>query len=172
MGYAWFVAQALAGLEATAIYNLSRAGITAYSPTIADRQARYFPGYVFVELEGVFEAGIVNRTRGVHKMLPIHASEPLPLPPGFVEELRERVAAKSFDDVAERSLLRRFAEGDEVVTSSGLAGRFVKYHKDSGEILAALLGRENRIRIPLDRLSPVGNPSSRGARRVGELIAA
>lgn len=172
MGYAWYVAQALAGLEATAIYHLTRAGLSAYSPTVADRQARYFPGYVFVELESPDEAGVVNRTRGIHKMLPVHAVDPLPLPYGFVEDLRGKIAAKAFDDATGRELLRKYAPGDEVLTSSGVSGRFVCYHKESGIIIAALLGRKNTLTIPLHRLSPAENSFGRGARRVGDLVAA
>ena len=160
--FRWYVAAALAGLEATAIYHLSRAGITAYSPTLVDRVARYFPGYVFVELEGPWEAGIVNRTRGIHRMLPIHLDTPLALPVGFVEEFREKVAADGLRGDDEGAFLKRFVPGIDEVSAVGNYplrdghGRFLRYRKGAGIVLGYLLGREVEVPIPLHQLEVVG----------------
>ena len=165
--YRWYVAAALAGLEATAIYHLSRAGIAGYAPTLADRAARYFPGYVFVELEGPWEAGAVNRTRGIHRMLPIHADSPLALPTGFVEEFREKVAADGLKGDDEGAFLRRFVPGIDEVSAVGNYplrdghGRFLRYRKGAGIVLGYLLGREVEIPIPLHKLEVVGKGQAR-----------
>jgi len=163
--YRWYVAQALPGLEATAIYHLSREGITAYAPVISkDRAARLFPGYVFVELETPDEAGLVNRTRGIHKVLPIHTLAPLALPRGFVEDLRESLARGDFSEKSEDELMRRYAPGDDVMPTNGpfrdLRGRFLRYSKGCGIVLTYLLGKEHELKIPLKSLAPVPNVTS------------
>lgn len=186
VGYRWFVAQALAGLEATAIYHLTRAGITAFSPVVASlfegrpTKLRLFPGYVFVELEAPGEAGIVNRTRGIYRVLPIHARDPdtlpLALPIGFVEELREKISGGSFDESAEASLLRKFIPDQEVTILFGPfaehRGKFLRYQKGAGVVLTALLGRDFELKVPLHHLSPAGKSYGRGARRVEQYEAA
>lgn len=166
--YRWYVAQALPGLESTAIYHLKREGVVGFAPAVSrDKQCRIFPGYVFVELEDPDEAGIVNRTRGIHKMLPIHANTPLALPVGFIEELRDRLARGSFDEDSQDALLQRFIPGEEV-SACGMYplrdghGRFIRYHKGAGIVLGYLLGREIEVRIPLHQLSPTDVPSDRG----------
>lgn len=166
--FRWYVAQALPGLESTAIHHLSREGVSAWAPVATkDRQLRLFPGYVFVELESPSEAGIVNRTRGIRKMLPIHCDSPLPLPRGFVEDLRARMASGEFEEQSADEFLRRFVPGETVSISSGafsgLDAKFMRYSKGSGVLLMALLGREHEVRIPLQALAPAGN-AGRAAR--------
>ena len=172
MDYRWYAAQALAGLEATAIYYLSRAGISAFSPTIGgNHPLRLFPGYIFVELEHFTEAGEVNRTRGIRKLLPVHARDPLPLPFGFVEGLRERIARRDFDESAAEEEVYRFLPKDEVLLKTGPfqdhRGRFVRYRKGAGVVILTLLGGEREVERPLRELAPVlafqAGPDSRSA---------
>lgn len=171
MNYRWYVAQALAGLEATAIYHLSREGISAFSPTITieKRPIRLFAGYVFVELEGPHEAGRVNRQRGVHKLLPIRTRranegpvDPLPLPVGFVEAVRDRIANKGFESEIEETVVR-FVPQQEVFIRNGPfrdhRGRFLRYSKGSGVVLTYLLGKEHELKIPARDLAPALAPS-------------
>ena len=168
MDYRWYVAQALAGLESTAIYHLSREGITAFSPRlIADdgRSVRLFPTYVFVELEGPHEAGRVNRQRGVHKLLPIRGKAragddppvPLPLPVDFVEGLRERIARKDFREGGFQESVMKFVPQEEVFIRNGpfrdFRGRFLRYSKGSAVVLTYLLGREHELKIPTRDIS-------------------
>lgn len=175
--FRWYVAAALAGLEATAIYHLSRAGIVAFSPTFFDRsgvvhrQVKLFPGYVFVELSApdqrfvaefrVAEAGIVRRTRGIHSLLPVHNLAPDPLPVGFVEDLRARMATGDFDASAALSVVRRYGTGDVVPIESGpwagFDGEMVKYRKGSLVVLLALLGAKREVTIPSHQVAGGGS---------------
>lgn len=154
MDYRWYVAAALAGLEATAIYHLSRAGITAFSPSIGVGVSlrRLFPGYVFVELESVEEAGVVNRQRGIHRMLPVHANEPLALPRGFVEDLRGGLARGDFDAKACGEIVRKYCAGEAVPivagAYSGHYGEMVRYRKGSLIVLLSLFGGQREVPIP------------------------
>ena len=172
--YRWYAAQALAGLESTAIHHLSREGITAWSPQPEpNRPGRLFPGYVFVELETPDDAGVVNRTRGVHKLLPVHASTPLPLPHRFVENLRALIEQGSFTDRAVAETVYKFVEHDEIVIDGGPwdghTGEFLRYHKNCSIVLLACFGSKRELPIPRDvRLLPSG----RGTRSVGDLVAA
>lgn len=168
--FLWYVAQALPGLEATAVYHLTREGITAFAPAIVKKlvngkpgSARIFPGYVFVELESADESGVVNRTRGIHKLLPIHANAPLPLPTCFVDDLRARMAGGAFDEDSQDALVRKFVP-EQIVTWGGpLAGacpknggKFLRYHKGAGVVLGYLLGREIEMPIPLHQIAVAG----------------
>jgi transcription antitermination factor NusG len=153
MGYRWYVAQALAGLEATAIYHLSREGVTAFSPTLAsNRQARLFPGYVFVELASPDEAGVVNRTRGIHKVLPVHSNNPLALPDGFVDELRGKISNGAFDEADCLRVIHKYIPGESVPivagSFAGWCGEMVRYHKGSMIVLLALFGNKREVIVP------------------------
>lgn len=186
--FRWYVAAALSGLEATAIYHLSRAGISAFSPTFLDkggfphRQVKLFPGYVFVELSApdprlltefrVAEAGVVRRTRGIHAMLPIHSLAPDPLPVGFVEDLRSRMASGDFDANAALSAVRRYGLGDVVPIESGpwagFDGEMVKYRKGSLVLLLALLGAKRAVEIPCHQVAG-GGPDNKNKRPTASL---
>lgn len=182
--FRWYVAAVLAGLEATAGYHLSRAGIAAFSPTFVDRtsgflrQVKLFPGYLFVELgapdRGVLEdfavegAGEVRRTRGVHALLPVYARCPDPLPVGFVEDLRARMAAGDFDANAAAEVVRRYASGDAVPIESGpwagWTGEMVKYRKGSLVVLLALLGAKREVTIPSHQVAGGGSDKAKNNR--------
>lgn len=177
----WYVAQALAGLESTAVHHLSRNPdiVDAYAPAAADRKARYFPGYVFVQLSDPAYAGAVNRTRGVHKLLPIHAASPLSIrspkfgQPHFVDALRAAIDAGAFAEKRIVETVYNFLENDEVLIDGGPwdghSGQFLRYHKSCAIVLLACFGSKRELPIPRDvRLLPSG----RGARRVGDLVAA
>ncbi len=149
-----YVAQTLAGLGASAERYLGRAGFKVF------RSGRLFPGYIFVEgIEAAASAAVVNRTRGVLKLLPKHADSPLPLPLGFVADLRWRLAEGDLSERAEEELLRRWLEGDCVVAMTGpfrdKRGRFLHYTKDCAVVLGYLLGREVRYKVPLTELCAV-----------------
>jgi transcription antitermination factor NusG len=158
--YRWYVGPTVPGLEATALYHLKREGIVGFSPTERGlNPRRLYPGYVFVELESADEASIVNRIRGMRKLLPVHLGSPLPLPKGFVENLREIAASPDFSvDEAEENL-RRFAPGIDEVSATGNwplrdgQGKFLRYRKGSGVVLGYLLGREIEVTIPLHQLA-------------------
>jgi transcription antitermination factor NusG len=182
--YRWYVAAALAGLEATASYHLSRAGIAAFSPTGVDktgaihRQVKLFPGYVFVELSApdyevidefrVAEAWVVRRTRGIHSMLPTHAKAPTALPVGFVEDLRVRMSAGDFDANAASDVVRRYAPGEAVPIDSGpwsgWTGEMVQYRKGSLIVLLSLLGAKREVTIPSHQVAGGGSEKSASPR--------
>jgi transcription antitermination factor NusG len=151
MGLRDYVAQTAAGLGGSAERYLAREGFKVF------RAARVFPGYIFIEgIEAWRSAAVVNRTRGVLKLLPRHLETPLPLPFGFVADLRWRLAEGDLSERAEDDFLRRWLEGDQVVALTGpfrdKRGRFLGYTKDCAVVLGYLLGREIRYMVPLDEL--------------------
>jgi|SRR6185312_13387167 len=165
------------GLESTAIYHLTREGITAFAPIVTrNRAARLFPGYVFVELETPDEAGAVNRTRGIRKVLPVHTTTPLALPVGFVEDLRDRLSRGDFNEKSEDELMQRFVPGELVSSANGpfrdLQGRFLRYSKGCGVVLTYLLGRDHELKIPLKSLVPVLESTSGRMRGASGALAA
>lgn len=173
---AWYVAQAQPGLEATAIYNLSRDKFVAVAPSVADKKQRFYPGYVFVRLYEPEDCYFVNRTRGIVKLLPTHLKEPLALPEGWVEDLMGRIERGDFNEKNEEQLLRRFIPG-EVVESligavSGRPGRFSRYHKGSGVVIYHLLGRDVEYKVPLHQLKSVGDPVSPESRSAPKVLVA
>ena len=161
--FRWYVAQALPGLEATALHHIRRIPAIRDSfaaPRSKDGRASLYPGYIFVELDGFDFAAAVNRTRGVRKLLPVHSERPLPLPRGFVEGLREAVGRGDYDERSEAERLLRFVPQEEVTMISGPFrdhhGRFLRYHKGAGVVLFVLLRREMEVLIPLHQLAAVG----------------
>lgn len=183
MEFRWYVAAALAGLEGTAIYYLSRAGIAAFSPTATDRlsgrEFRLFPGYVFVELSAanpsmlpefaVAEAGTVRRTRGIHALLPTHAAAPTPLPVGFVKDLRARMGAGDFDANAAAIVARTYAPKDDVPIVAGpwagWTGEMVGHRKGSFVVLLALLGAKREVEIPRHQVFGGVGPNNNDKKR-------
>lgn len=164
------MAQALPGLEATALYHLDRDGFEAYSPAVANKKARLFPGYIFVKLANREDCFPVNRTRGIMRLLPAHLSEPLALPSDFVSSLMSRVDEGEFDEISEESLLRKFIPGEIVTALLGpmrdQRGQFLRYRKGCGVVLGYLLGKQFEYDVPLHQLKSCGGadlPKSRSA---------
>jgi len=173
---AWYVAQAQPGLEATAIYNLSRDKFVAIAPSLVDRKQRFYPGYVFVRLEHAEDCYFVNRTRGIIKLLPQHLREPLALPMGWVEDLIGRIERGEFTPKSEEQLLRRFIPGEAVESligsMAGRPGRFSHYKKGCGIVIGCLLGKEFEYKVPLHQLKSSVDPVSPQSRSASELVAA
>lgn len=151
MGLRDYVAQVQAGLGATAARYLGREGFSVF------RAAGVFPGYVFLEgIDAKASAAVINRTRGVIKLLPKHLETPLPLPVGFLGDLRFRLDEGDLSLLAEEAFLHRWLEGDQVVALTGpfrdKRGRFLHYTKDCAVVLGHLLSREIRYKVPLTEL--------------------
>lgn len=149
-----YVAQTLAGLGGSAERYLGRAGFKVL------RAGKLFPGYIFVEdIDAAASTAVINRTRGVLRLLPKHTDTPLPLPIGFVQDLRWRLAEGDLSERAEDELLRRWLEGDQVTALTGpfrdRRGRFLCYTKDCAVVLGYLLGKEFRYKVPLTELRAV-----------------
>lgn len=150
----WYVAQTLPGLELTAERNLIRNGLEA-EDLCSTR--RVFPGYLFIRLLAAGEAALVNRTRGILKMLPRHAESPLPLPDGFVDDLRRRLKDGDLSPLGEEQFLMRWLPGDLVSATAGpfrdQRGRFLRYGKECAVVLGYLLGCECEYKIPLAQIT-------------------
>ena len=93
----WGVAVNRSGMVRVAEENLRKQQFDVYAPRVMDESGRLvplFPRYVMVRVgdDSPQDWRAVNGTRGVEKLLPFHTEEPSALPPGYVEELRERVS--------------------------------------------------------------------------------
>lgn len=169
----WYVAGAHAGLEDVAKYRLSQQFLESYIPVYNEplgggryKTRRLFPCYIFVELDldgdGVQApdwravARWVNSTRGVTKLLPLHLEKPLPLPVGFVEDLRLSCESGNFDPLSVEELARSYVKGQTVPIASGdfagFSGPLSYYKKGCAVILLTLLGAQREVHIPLHQV--------------------
>jgi transcription antitermination factor NusG len=144
----WYVGTNLPGLGATAVNGIGREGINTF-------RTRVFPGYFFVFINED-EAGVVNRTIGVRRLLPVHRDLPLPLPDGFVEDLMARLVGGDLSMEAAAEVVERFLPGDLVMITIGpfrdRIGRFAWRRGDVTKIMSGLLGEGIGIRVASSQL--------------------
>ncbi|MBX9592559.1 MAG: hypothetical protein K2X43_24995 [Hyphomonadaceae bacterium] len=110
----WYVARARPRQELRALTHLARQGFKAWMPRLREthrrahkfetRLAPLFPGYVFVAFDPALQAWrSVNGTFGVRNLIN-HGGRPVPLPDGFIEELRSRSDAEDVVGAGKRDL--------------------------------------------------------------------
>ena len=142
IGEKWYVAATKAGREQYARHHLENQQFEVFLPMLRrtvrsgrrliDRQESCFPGYVFIRFDAALPAWrSVNSTRGVRSLI-MSGERPIPLPGGFVEELRASACASG--------LIRpehRFQPGDRVRI---IAGPFA-------ELVGTLAQMESRGRL-------------------------
>ena len=156
----WYVVNTKAKDEHRAALNLRRQGFDVYLPCYSKRRsharrtdyvrAPLFPKYVFVNLNlDNSRWASINSTRGVHHLITF-GNLPTPVPPGIVEEIRNRE-----DEGGMVSLNRQFniKKGEKVTVVSGAfcnqTGIFeCQDDEDRIVVLLELLGREVKVSLP------------------------
>jgi transcription antitermination factor NusG len=117
-----------------------------------------FSGYLFVlfDVDGARRWQVINSTLGVVHLLPLHSEDPQPLPPGFVEQLREQ----QFSVPALVDHINVFAKDELVRVLSGpflsRVGRVVASTRTSTSIeIEAFAGRPTRLTVATADLAAV-----------------
>lgn len=144
----WHALQFHAGMTDTGVRHLERQGFLPFVPKLRDG-GTIFPGYGFLELDLYEERWrTVNGTRGVIKLLPTHLEEPLALPAGFVEDLRDSL--DDFNTCTES--VSGWMKGDEVQVEcgpfTGCVGELVRHRRGSLVLILSLLGRPCEVSVP------------------------
>lgn len=159
----WHVAATKPGRERLACEQLGNQDFEVFLPLLRrtvrargrleDRREAYFPGYVFLRFDPD-EPGwrAVNSTRGVRRLI-MAGERPLPLPRGFVEQLR---ASANADGVVAPD--QELSAGDRVRIVAGPFADLIGTleHMDRRGRLAVLIELLNGpVKLTLDRASLV-----------------
>jgi transcriptional antiterminator RfaH len=161
----WFVVHTQPKSEMRAVANLERQEFRTFCPAVRRtiRHARkstvvmtaLFPNYVFVELDRLVDSWrAINGTRGVVRLL-TNGDEPLPVPPGIIEDLKRRMGGDgALDWTASLKI------GERVTISEGPFAKFIGTleHLDATgrvQVLLDLLGRSVRVSVKNEAISPV-----------------
>lgn len=164
----WYVVQTIPRMEPWAIENLLKCGFNSYWPrypaagrrSVAGEKFRsVFPSYLFSQFDKDIDPWRnICSTRGVRKILGASEDGVQPLPRGFVEMMMTDaptgVIAAPNDNVVV------FKCGESLrITDGPLAGHVgVMQKSEKGRIalLLSLLGRENTVILPVDRVTYAG----------------
>ncbi|MCP8466861.1 transcription/translation regulatory transformer protein RfaH [Pseudomonas sp. ZM23] len=150
----WYLIQTKPHQELRAEENLARQGFACYRPVVGQgaRPQPLFPGYLFIRLDQQHDNWFpIRSTRGVSRIVSF-GPQPLPVADELVEDIRRRLLA-----LPERPA-SRFQHGQTVrVRCAGACEVDAIFLCDDGAeralILLNLLQREQRVRVPLSRLS-------------------
>lgn len=158
----WYVVQTHAMAEEKATFNLKRQGYSAYLPQYLKKRSHarridwvarpLFPCYLFVEM-GVeaTQWQAIRSTIGVSHIICL-GEQPSPVPVGIVEAIIDCEDEKGHIGL---SLGGLFNKGQEVEITHGpmadVSGIFdCNVDKDRVFVLMNLLGRQVRVRVPLE----------------------
>ena len=152
--YRWYLIQTKPHQESRAEENLARQGFACYRPAVGQgaRAQPLFPGYLFIRLDQQHDNWFpIRSTRGVARIVSFGV-QPLPVPDALVEEIRQRLAAlpeRPSSGFRQGQPVRVKCAGDCEVAAIFLCDDGT----ERGLILLNLLQREQRIRVPLSRIS-------------------
>lgn len=163
----WFVVHTQMRAEEKALWHLTNQDFEVYLPCYLKKRsharkveivkAPLFPRYLFVRLDTAADRWrSVNGTIGVSYLV-TNGRQPLAVPDGLVEALREKEGADGtipFDTP-------RFTPGQEIKIARGpyaeLLCRFEKMaDRDRVVVLLSLLGRDVKAVVALESVGPVG----------------
>jgi transcriptional antiterminator RfaH len=161
----WYAARHHGASFRCAQTNLRHQQFEVFAPTYPDiviirrrkipAEKPVFNGYLFIsfDVDGARRWQVINSTLGVIHLLPMHSEDPQPLPPGFVEELREQEFA--LPELVEH--ITAFAKDELVRVMSGpflaKVGRVVSSSRNSTSIeIQAFAGRSTRVTVPTGAL--------------------
>jgi len=163
-GKHWYAVEAQARAETLALEQLQRQDFEAYLPRYMKRRlharkttwlaAPLFPGYLFVRLDIDAERWrAVHSTRGA-KRLVCNGENPAPIPDSIIEEIMSR---EDRDGMVALEAGTPFRRGQAVQIEGGaMADRIGLFDGVADAkrvfILLELLGRQVRVRVPLQTL--------------------
>ena len=170
MAERWYVVQTLPRMESWAIENVIKSGFNAYWPRYkvdvhgrpnAEKYRSVFPSYVFVNFDILTDPWrAICSARGVRKILGATEDNAVALPRGFVEMMMTDAPTGVIPVATEAGVV--FRAGDPIkITDGPLAGHVgvMKFHeKGRVALLLSLLGRENVVYLPVDRVAYAGAP--------------
>lgn len=168
MGERWYVVQSIPRMEGWALENIIADGFNAYWPRYkvsvkgrpaAEKYRSVFPGYMFVAFDTALDPWRnICSVRGVRKILGASDDGASALPRGFVEMMMTDVPSGILEQPTDEQVL--FKAGDSLRIDDGaLKGHvgIMKFHeKGRVALLLTLLGRENVVYLPADRVSYAG----------------
>lgn len=166
----WFVAQCQPRMELWAIKNAAAQEFDVYWPRYEVKQKRgigrsyqkgVFPGYIFVSFDvadGYWRS--IFSTFGIRRVLGATDFGASALPSGFVETMMEAAPTGIIELPKEDTV--QYSIGDQLkITEGPMAGKvgIFKYsEKGRVALLLSLLGRENIVYLPADRVTYAGAP--------------
>jgi len=163
----WYVISAQSRGEEKAAHHLQRQGYETYLPRFLKRRsharkidwvpAPMFPRYLFVSLDLDCDQWVsIRSTVGVSQIICL-GDTPTPVPEGVIEEI---MAREDENGLVKLSMGSRFKKGDKVQVIGGAFGEHVGLFDCSDDnqrvfILLNLLGREVKVRLPVEAVSAV-----------------
>lgn len=166
----WYVVQTLPRMEGWAVENLLKAGFDSYWPRytvkvrgrpMAEKYRSVFPGYMFAQFDCDIDPWrAICSTRGIRRVLGAKEDGVIALPAGFVETMMAD-APSGIIEASEKETVM-YKPGDQIkITDGPLAGHvgIMKYsEKGRVALLLSLLGRQNTVILPVDRVCYAGAP--------------
>lgn len=162
MAKKWYAARTQAGLGALAEKELGktfmgRPPFRCFRVTQDGRSV--FGPYIFIEFDETEDPWwMINGVRGVVKLLPTALPYPMPLPPGFIDEMRERMELGNFGLVEAEKFVHAWSIGERGVVTSGPweghSGPFAGKKKGFINLSMVVLGRAFDIPIPAHQVQP------------------
>jgi transcriptional antiterminator RfaH len=163
----WYVAHTQPGSEAKASWHLRNQDFAVYLPRYLKRRRHarridwvatpLFPRYLFIAMDlATARWRAIRSTIGIAGLV-CHGDRPTPVPLGIVEALQAREDDKGVVTLPTAPL---FDKGDRVhITDGALRGLSGLFDGTSDEerviILLDLLGRQVRVRVPLETVQAV-----------------
>lgn len=163
----WYVAHTQAQAEAKASWHLRNQDFAVYLPVYLKRRRHarridwvptpLFPRYLFIGMElAVARWRAIRSTVGIAGLI-CHGDVPTPVPSGIVEAIQAREDEKGVVKLQAPPL---FDKGDRVhITEGALRGLSGLFEGTTDEerviILLDLLGRQVRVRVPLETVQAV-----------------
>lgn len=161
----WYVARTHPQGEAKAVSNLLRQGFLAYLPRYLKRRrharrvdmvaAPLFPRYLFINFDVTAARWrAISSTIGIDRLI-CAEDTPMPVPDGVIEDIKAREGEDGYVPVGCGA---GFARGEPVqILSGALSDHVGLFDCPSDEqrvfVLLNLLGRQVRVRVPLDTVA-------------------
>jgi len=158
----WYVIQTHAMAEEKAAFNLKRQGYGAYLPRYLKKRSHarrvdwvarpLFPCYLFVEMDvEMTQWQAIRSTIGVSHFICL-GDLPAPVPEGIVEAIIAREDEKGHVGLSFGDL---FKKGQEIEITNGPMAEILAIFdcvddKERGFVLMEILGRQVRVRVPLE----------------------
>ena len=162
----WYVAQTHRRDEEKAAWHLRRQEFSVYLPRYLTRRrharrvdwvkAPLFPRYLFIEMDSEHtQWRCINSTIGVSRLV-CNGDRPAPVPDGIVEDI---VARSDNRGLVRLDRMRPFRHGEKVQIMVGALTERVGLFEcladdDRVVLLLDMLGRQVRIKVPLETVAP------------------